>query len=199
MNTNTLKQGKKALGLTGTHATGGGRREGVETPIVNGKRGRPVNAKDSYPRRRKCKGCKEWFQPTRRGQVFHSKACGKAYWAREQKGKRGAKPKREYPIEPAICLHCQQPKWMKVGKGQKFCSSSHKVMASRIRRAATIQAYAEYTGRGLAACMEYAELHKNAIRAMQVFLSKKGLVYSYEHRAWVADVFMPVGVEVKGG
>lgn len=57
-------------------------------------------------------------------------------------------------------------------------------MANRVRRAATIAAFCEYSGKSHAEALDFAEL-RGGVRAMQVFLTKKGLIYSESARRWV--------------
>lgn len=59
-------------------------------------------------------------------------------------------------------------------------------MASRVRKQATILAFAEYTGKLEREAADIADASNAALKGMQAFLGDRGLVYEPSRRAWVA-------------
>jgi predicted nucleic acid-binding Zn ribbon protein len=168
------------LGLTG----GLQMRGSASTRKVNGMHSDRVGGMRK-PRKRKCKHCRAWFDPSRRHQVFCSERCQKNAW-RLKKRKGGSVSKDCTALEPSVCLHCGSSYWATSGKGQKFCKPGCRTMASRVKRLATIQAFSQHTGKSLSEVHDLAEL--GGLKAMQAFLSKTGLVYESMSRCWLGPM-----------
>lgn len=59
-------------------------------------------------------------------------------------------------------------------------------MASRVRKAATIRAVAQYMSKPEEEIADLADGSPVALKGMQTFLGARGLVYEPSRRAWVA-------------
>jgi hypothetical protein len=75
-----------------------------------------------------------------------------------------------------------------------YCSASCRVVASRVRKQATIRAFAEYTGKLEHEAADIADSSRAALKGMQIYLAGRGLTYQTAQRAWVADVAAGTGV-----
>lgn len=171
---------KNPLELTGRRST----QEGVKSARGLTTR-KPAGLTTLRPR--KCRHCGAKYRPTRDTQRFCSKACRQAAWAREKPRTR----RQGDAIEPATCEHCGRTFWRREGRGRRYCSSSCRVMSSRVRKQATIRAFSEYTGKSEQETADIADASTAALKGMQTFLTARGLVYEPSRRAWVATFDRP--------
>jgi hypothetical protein len=181
--------------LTAANGRQGKRLRGVENRRVDGTQLTPKKATRRYkPRARKCanKACQKVFTPDAKHGRFCSDACRKVEARR--RAKKGIKVQIASPdLELVSCLHCTNTFFRKVGSSAKYCSDSHKELAYRQRKEATISAISDATGMGL---KDAAQLVRSAgMPNCTRWLKQQGMEYNDSLRRWL----MPMGVSVDVG
>lgn len=93
-------------------------------------------------------------------------------------------------LELTTCLYCGNTFLPVVGRGAKWCSDSHRELAYRQRREATIRAISEATGMSID---DAGALVKNAgMPNCTRWLKQQGMMYNDSLRRWL----MVVGTDV---
>lgn len=191
MGGSSSKGAKKTLGLTRPDSTQGGYEVSAPSATDTKRRGRPVNATDSKPRRRKCKCCKQPFTPSKRGALYCSAACRKRAWARSNAKKRARQPRADEGLEIAMCAHCQRPYWREAGKAQQlYCKPGCRTLAARARRAAAEIALAGLLNMSIEKARDCSESW--GMIKLARLLAENGLVYDAASRAWVYAVTVEI-------
>jgi hypothetical protein len=181
--------------LTATNKRQGGRLRGVADRRVDGTQLTPKRVTRKYkPRARKCanKACQKVFTPSAKHGRFCSDACRQAEGRRRKK--KGMKVQIASPdLELVTCLHCTNTFFRKVGSSAKYCSDSHKELAYRQRKEATISAISDATGMGLE---DAAQLVRSAgMPNCTRWLKQQGMEYNDSLRRWL----MPMTISVEAG
>jgi hypothetical protein len=181
--------------LTATNKRQGGRLRGVADRRVDGTQLTPKRVTRKYkPRARKCanKACQKVFTPSAKHGRFCSDACRQAEGRRRKK--KGLKVQITSPdLELVTCLHCTNTFFRKVGSSAKYCSDSHKELAYRQRKEATISAISESTGMSIedAGALVLSAGMANCTR----WLRQQGMSYNDSLRRWL----VALGVSVEMG
>ena len=190
-----LKRAAGGSKLTASSERQGKRLRGVEKRRVDGTQLTPQRVTRHYkPRARKCanKACQIVFTPSAKHGRFCSDACRQVE-ARRRKRKGTTVQIFDRDLELVTCLYCGNTFLPVAGKGAKWCSDSHKELAYRQRREATISAISEATGMSIDAA---AQLVGSAgMQHCTRWLKQQGMVYNDSLRRWL----VPMTVDVEAG
>lgn len=192
-------RGQKRAGLTaavGTH--GHGQLTPPDAPLLTPARG----TRHYTPRARKCarKGCTALFKPHAKHGKYCSEKCRKAD-ARRRK----AKTVKTKPADPILvlteCLYCHHTFLAEQGRGAKYCTDSHKELASRQRRAATIDAVQVIVGDSGGMTRRDVEefVEREGMKRVRALLTQQSYVYDEQARAWLLPVSVGAFVEQEVG
>ncbi len=168
----------RELGLTTRHDTGITAQPG--TVLTVGRR----TQRTYKPRARKCKGpgCEAVFTPLAKHGKYCSDICRKRDHRRRTRASKKAK-RREADLELVFCEHCGNSFLATKGSHARYCSDSHKTMAYRCRRKATIRAIIGNMGVGEQEAADGLEM--SGLAQARRYLEAQGYVYDSRTRAWV--------------
>lgn len=194
----SAKTAKKRVGLTGRNGRQGkqaDRRQltdADDTPLTAVRRTRKYS-----PRARKCayKDCQNSFKPHAKHGKFCSDKCRKAEARRkEKKGMKGQVKERELVV--CECLYCTNTFFAEPNKGAKYCSDSHRELAYRQRRSATVAAL---TG-DLNVSQDDAQdmVERMGMARCSRYLRGRGYAYDENLRAWLLPVSDDISVRLAG-
>lgn len=143
-----------------------------------------VHGKASKPSSRRCCTCNTPFTPRRSTAKYCSSDCRGAAFRTRHKPRQRAVP---IPVLVASrCAHCGMTFAACAGKGQVYCDGSCKSLAYRARRAALIEAIADYRGLSVDVAADAIEVvgTKRAGQALKTL----GMVYDQRARRWLVPV-----------
>lgn len=171
--------------LTASSKRQGERLRGVEKRAVDDTLLTPGRVTRKYkPRARKCanKACQKVFTPAAKHGRFCSDACRQVEARR--RSKKGMKVQPAAPdLELTTCLYCGNTFLPVAGRGAKYCTDSHRELAYRQRKEATICAISDSTGMTL---QDAQQLVTSAGMAnCSRWLKQQGMAYNDSLRRWL--------------